>query len=300
MSGPPVEEPEEVDEGAPAWMATFADLMSLLLTFFVLLLSFANMDIQNFQTALGSVKEAMGVQFEHPGDMMGLTSSVVEMSQRESTDKLNTLEQEVQQIFEQMSKEEGSGAEMEVSIGDRGIVVRIKDFVLFEPGGTVLRKEAHGPLLIIAKVTNGLRLPLWVEGHTDNRPISTPRFPSNWELSAGRATAALVFLNRTGKIPRYRMRIAGYAETRPLRSNTTPQGRAENRRVEFVIQAPMNPDEDTRRELLHRAEYVRRKYNLKRRVRSGGPRDIRPQLVPPLPGIPSVPQPSAGSRGPSW
>lgn len=300
MSDLPVEEPEEVDEGAPAWMATFADLMSLLLTFFVLLLSFANMDIQNFQTALGSVKEAMGVQFDHPGDKMGLTSSVVEMSQRESTDKLNTLEQEVQQIFEQMSKEEGVGAEMDVSIGDRGIVVRIKNFILFEPGGTVLRKQAHKPLIIIAKVVNGMRLPLWIEGHTDSQPIRTLRFPSNWELSAGRATAALLFLNSEGKVPRYRMRIAGYAETRPLRSNTTAQGRAENRRVEFVIQKPLNTTEDSRRELLHRAEYVRRKYNLKRSSPPQSARSIRPQLVPPLPAIRTPPPPSAGTRGPAW
>lgn len=253
---------EEADEGAPAWMATFADLMSLLLTFFVLLLSFANMDIKNFQTALGSVREAMGVQFEHPGDRMGLTTSVVELSKRESTDKLQTLENQVSEMFSKIVQEKGVGDKVAVGLGDRGIVVRIENTVLFEPGGTKLTKEAEAPLLVVAEAARELRLPLWIEGHTDNSPIRTPRFPSNWELSAGRAVSTLEFIRTEGKVPKYRMHIGGYADTRPLRSNLTAEGRAKNRRVEFVIIAPLDEEEDERRELLYRANRLAKKYGV--------------------------------------
>lgn len=290
---------DEVEEGAPAWMATFADLMSLLLTFFVLLLSFANMDIQNFQTALGSVKEAMGVQFEHPGDRMGLTTSIVEMSKEESTDKLNTLDQQVTQLFKNLIAARQVEGMVEVELGSRGIVVRIQNVVLFEPGGTTLREAAHAPLMIVADGARELDLPLWIEGHTDNRPISSIRFPSNWELSAGRATSALRFLQDVGKVRKYRMHIAGYADTRPIRSNTTADGRAENRRVEFLFLSPSDRKEDERRELLYRAERMRQKYNLPplelgsaaeeapasttsttTEALPEGPRDIRPKLLP--------------------
>jgi len=307
MSDAPPPPVEEADEGAPAWMATFADLMSLLLTFFVLLLSFANMDVKNFQTALGSVREAMGVQFEHPGDRMGLTTSIIEMSKEESTDKLNTLDSEVAEMFKQLVEARNVQDRVEVELGNRGIVVRIQNMILFEPGGTILRKQAHAPLMVVADAARELDLPLWIEGHTDNRPISTPRFPSNWELSAGRATATLRFLQDSGDVRRYRMHIAGYADTRPLRSNTTADGRAENRRVEFLFQQPADGAEDERRELLFRAERMRKKYNLPARGTPSkrgrqAPVDIRPQLVPPPPSPgappPPPPVPAGRDRGP--
>jgi len=256
--------PEEdiPDEGAPAWMATFADLMSLLLTFFVLLLSFANMDIKNFQTALGSVREAMGVQFEHPGDRMGLTTSVVELSKRESTDKLQTLENQVSEMFAKIVAQKGMADEISVGLGDRGIVIRVKNVVLFEPGGTTLTKAAAAPLTVVGEAARDLGLPLWIEGHTDNTPIRTSRFPSNWELSAGRAVATLHFLQEQANVPKYRMHIAGYADTRPLRSNLTAEGRAENRRVEFVLIQPLDTEEDARRELLYKANKMAKRHGV--------------------------------------
>lgn len=319
---PPPPEPEEADEGAPAWMATFADLMSLLLTFFVLLLSFANMDIKNFQTALGSVREAMGVQFEHPGDRMGLTTSIVELSKRESTDKLHTLDNQVSEMFKKLVQGRGAAEQISVGLGDRGIVVRIKNTVLFEPGGTTLTKEAERPLMVVGDAARELDVPLWIEGHTDNRPIRSARFPSNWELSAGRAVSTLRFLQKEARVPKYRMHIAGYADTRPLRSNVTAEGRSENRRVEFVFIQPLDKEEDKRRELLFRANRMAAKYGLppigsyrgravqmddpnsrapatKPEPSSEAPRGVLPPGVAPS-GRPPRPAPSAASKGPAF
>ena len=238
MSDEMQEEEDEVEEGAPAWMATYSDLATLLLTFFVLLLSFANMDVQHFQNALGSIKEAMGVQHEHPGDRLGLTTSIVELSKRESTDSLDMVEEQIKNMVKAFVKSENLDKQIEVEIGNRGIIVRVTEFVLFDPGEADLRKEAAEPLSAIAALAHEIKLPVWVEGHTDDRPIRTTRFPSNWELSAARATAALMFLHRDQGVPLDRLSIGGYAETRPLEPNDTPAGRARNRRVEFLFVKP--------------------------------------------------------------
>ena len=227
------------DEGGDApWMATFADLSTLLLTFFVLLLSFANMDVVEFQMMLGSVRDAMGVQHQHPGRIMGLTTSVVEFSKRESTNQLDILEQDMVERVREFIKKNKLEDSISVSKGERGVVVQVKDQLLFRGGRARLRKSAHKPLSIIADLSRQVDLPLWIEGHTDNRPIRTRRFPSNWELSAARAAAALRFLVAKEKVAPERIRIAGYADTKPIASNDTAEGRKKNRRVEFVFVRP--------------------------------------------------------------
>lgn len=244
--------PDDGDEdgggGAP-WLATFADLSTLLLTFFVLLLSFANMDVVEFKMMLGSVRDAMGVQHEHPGRIMGLTTSVVEFSKRESTKNLDILEQEMIVKVQQFIQKNNLEGSVTVSQGDRGVIVQVREQLLFRVGRARLRKGAGRALSIIADLSRAVDLPLWIEGHTDDRPIRTLRFPSNWELSAARAAAALRFLTNEKKVDRDRIRIGGYADTKPIASNDTPEGRRKNRRVEFVFVRPAKRElEQARRE----------------------------------------------------
>ena len=229
--------PEEEAVGGAEWMATFADLSTLLLTFFVLLLSFANMDVQNFRVALGSVRDALGVQFEHSGEIMGLTTSVVELSKQESTPHVNLVKADVVTRINKIIKGSEHGDKLEVLVGDRGVVVRVRDQVLFASGSDDLVPEAAGVMNLIADLCEEVPLPIWIEGHTDNSPIQTRRFPSNWELSAARATAAMRFLVENG-VQETRVRVAGYAHVRPLEDNGTVDGRAANRRVEFVFLEP--------------------------------------------------------------
>lgn len=229
------------EEGAPAWMATFSDMTTLLLTFFVLLLSFANLDIENFKTALGSVKEALGVQFEVKGEFEALATTPVELSTHQSSPELPTPEpsdvvEQAEQVRRYISAK-GLAKHIAVLATPRGVVLRIKNLVLFDTGSDELTAGSSTILDVVAELFGRFEGTLSIEGHTDNRPIATERFPSNWELSTARSTAVLRALSgEPYKIDLARMRVAGYAEVQAVADNETEAGRANNRRVEFVFE----------------------------------------------------------------
>jgi chemotaxis protein MotB len=238
LDGDMDDDEEEVEEGAPAWMATFSDMATLLLTFFVLLLSFANMDVVQFRTMMGSVREAFGVQFESPGDFETRADSPVAIVEGGSPDRPSVLAQEATlRRIRQRLREEGLDGVIEVEATERGTALRIRDAVLFESGSDQLREEALPLLTRLAALSAEFTGELSIEGHTDDRPIHTARFPSNWELSAARATAVLRHLAEAEVAPPA-MSIAGYADTRPVADNATAEGRSRNRRVEFIFVGP--------------------------------------------------------------
>ena len=226
---------EEVEEGAPAWMSTFSDMATLLLTFFVLLLSFANMDVVEFRTMMGSVRDAFGVQHETPGDFMARANSPVTVAPGGSPANPSVLENSlaIDRLLHRL-EEEGLETVVDVEATQRGLVLRIRDAVLFPSGSDQLLPAGLPVLTRIAAISTEFTQELAIEGHTDDRPISTARFPSNWELSAARALAVLRHLETTGLAPEA-MSIAGYADTRPVGDNEGDEGRARNRRVEFVF-----------------------------------------------------------------
>jgi len=228
------------DEGAPAWMATFSDMATLLLTFFVLLLSFANMDVENFKVALGSVKDALGVQFEVNGDYEAMATSPVELSTEQSSARLATPEKsdviEEAEEVRRYVRAKNLAKHVAVLATPRGVVLRIKDMVLFDTGSDELRDESKDILQLVAELFEKFDGTLSVEGHTDNRPISTPKFPSNWELSTARSTAVLRELAASYGLQYKRMRVAGYADIQPIDLADTERARAKNRRVEFVFE----------------------------------------------------------------
>ncbi len=231
-----LEEEHECDGGSDAaWMATFADLMSLLLTFFVLLLSFANMDVVRFRVVLGSVRDAFGVQFEHPGDMEAVSTSIIALSKQESSPSLKIMEEIMMlQKVKKFIKESEMENLMEASLTERGVVIRIKGHILFRSGDALLRKGGGDALEPVLKLTRAMPHQLSIEGHTDNKPIKSRKFPSNWELSTARSVSVMRFLVDNGLDPK-RVNVAGYADMRPLESNSTRAGRAKNRRVEFIF-----------------------------------------------------------------
>jgi chemotaxis protein MotB len=227
-------------------MATFSDMATLLLTFFVLLLSFANMDVENFKVALGSVKEAFGVQMEQKGDFEAMSTSPVELSQQQSSAQLVTPKQD--DVVAQAEKIrryvriKGLAKHIAVLATPRGVVLRIKNMVLFDTGSDILRPESVEILKLITDLFSRFEGTLSIEGHTDDKPISTGRFPSNWELSTARSTAVLRALVDTHKLDVTRMRVAGYAAVQPLGDNDTELGRGKNRRVEFVFERLVTVD----------------------------------------------------------
>ena len=231
----------QCEEGAPAWMATFSDLATLMLCFFVLLLSFANMDVQNFRTALGSVKDALGVQFKVNGKFEALSSSPIEMSQNQGSDTLTenkSHDEEVRTLIEAFVAARGiEEVNIEVETDGNIITVRANDFVLFGSGDAELQ-DAGKPLLdAMYELLESFEGEMSVEGHTDNRPISSSVYPSNWELSSARASAVLRYFLSQG-MKAGMIHVAGYSDTRPLANNDTVEGRNRNRRVEFLFELP--------------------------------------------------------------
>lgn len=247
--------------GAPAWMATFADLMSLLLVLFVLLLTFAEMDVIRYKQIAGSVKAAFGFSkqdqlagvIELDGSIVGKSLKaptpdsprvVSEIPQAETpkieiekTDtkeqKAEALEETLESVLENMSLEDQVGLERI----DGEVVIRFPNELAFPSGSSGMTEEFAAILNRLAPVINQTEGEVLVAGHTDNIPVSSSSpYISNWDLSAARATSVLHFLiDQNGTDPR-RMVIQGYGDSRPIASNDTPEGRSENRRVEITIQ----------------------------------------------------------------
>ncbi len=143
---------------------------------------------------------------------------------------------EIRKVLEPLVK----GGQVRVNEGVHGISVEINASVLFAPGEAQLGPPAVRALQAVAEVVAPADFPVTIEGHTDTTPISTPSFPSNWELSAVRASSVVRLFVASGVDPR-RLTAAGYGDQRPIADNSLPEGRARNRRVTILIES-MLPD----------------------------------------------------------
>lgn len=234
------EESETLSEhGSPPWMTSFCDLVVLMLCFFVLLSSFAKMDAGHFRSALGSMQKALGAE------PLDATSSLVHPA-RPSSDAAPPARPRpnaattLSRVREYLATR-GLADRVEVSESERGIVLRAKDRVLFGSADVALDPEGIPILDAVASLCEGFEGHLSVEGHTDDRPIDSRMFPSNWELSGARAAAVVRYLLEAG-VPPSMLHVSGYADTHPVASNASEQGRAQNRRVELVFEHPARDD----------------------------------------------------------
>ncbi len=233
------EDLEKEDSGSPAWMATFSDMSILLLTFFILLLSFANMDLKNFRVALGSVKEALGAPTKNHGGHEAKSELPVPLSSESAADSLVEVERARRENVRQVKafiRKRGMNDMVDVRADPRGVTLRMRNVMLFDAGDAVLKPGGEGVLDMVAEIFDVFDGRLAIEGHTDNTPIRSLRFPSNWELSTARAMAVLRHMAPAGDPRRQRMYVAGYADSRPVTANLTVAGRQKNRRVEFVFE----------------------------------------------------------------
>lgn len=276
--------PEEEKPGIPAWVVTFADLMSLLMCFFVLLLSFSEIDAQKFKQIAGELSKAFGVQREVPAlEIPKGTSPIfdkfspappeptvvnqVKQTTTEERPELETLRSPTDQAIEaaleetrqqQMDKilsvleQAVSEGKVDIAQDRHRIIIRIEEKGSFPSGSAELTWEFEGLLLDMAEVLADIPGQLTVEGHTDNVPIRTDRFASNWNLSAARAAAVANVLLAAGDIDPQRLSVKGLADTWPRVPNDNPANRAKNRRVEIIIDrsGPMEEEVLRLRELL--------------------------------------------------
>jgi chemotaxis protein MotB len=222
----------------PAWLATFADMMSLLLAFFVLLFSFSSIQESKFQAAMASMQGALGVLDTYP--TVPIHDNFEHLPDMQRT--LEGVKKKVEEIKENMEALKRSD-EVKVSRNEEGLAIRLDSRFLFDLSSATLRSEAFEVLDGVMGSLKDLPNEVRVEGHTDNLPIKSSLFPSNWELSAARATAIIRYFESKGMDPR-RMSAVGYGEWRPVVRNDSPENRQKNRRVEIFVDL-LSPSENS-------------------------------------------------------
>ena len=237
----------ECPECLPEWLAAFGDLMSLLLCFFVLLLSMSSMDAKKVSEAIGSLSGAMSVL--EGGTKTEISKQRIQestpiQSQDETSDAVNRIAQAVLDANEMMEK--GHGPTISVEEAQEGFKIELPASLLFKPGQAKIENEdallfLKRVALIIQELPNNLQV--GIQGYSDNVPPGKDSpYVDNWELSTARALSVLKELINDGVDPK-RMFAAGYGEYHPIATNATPKGRAKNRRVEIHFYGDRSDEE---------------------------------------------------------
>ena len=235
------------------WMDTYGDLVTLLLCFFVLLYSFSSIDAEKWQELVGAFTGRTVAAVDQIDPKTAREDAIVV----EGVDKKDDVKEEDQETANVVADEFEdefdalyeairyyiitNGLENKISVNkdDNVIIVRFLEVVLFDSGEASIRedgREVLGHIISIIKENVDAIQMLRIEGHTDNVPIHTYEFDSNWELSMARANAALKVFIESGVIDMEKLSAAAYGEYQPVDTNETPEGRSSNRRVDFVIE----------------------------------------------------------------
>lgn len=251
---------EEDHDNHERWLVSYADFITLLFAFFVTMYAVSRADekkmgsaFESFQKALGSV---IPIAFSHkepgvfPEKDVPIHFSITPIQGGPVENKRMALLKTAEAIHEEIKNiSTVYGPNIQINLADqikfiledRGLVIRISERVFFNSGEASIRQEVKPILNILGQTFEKIPNSIRIEGHTDNIPIQTIRFPSNWELSTERATGIVRYLLNHFQIDPIRLSASGYAEFRPIAPNHTPEGRLQNRRVDFVI---MNEDEN--------------------------------------------------------
>lgn len=221
-------------EGAPAWMTTFADLVTLLLTFFVLLLSMANMEEVKFTEASASIRSAFGAH-SLPAPSKFSIPIIPSPPVSKFTPIQNEMAAKVYKRIQSQLKSDNIPEEVElIKKEDDTIILRINDTILFKKGSSTVSPTAYPTLRNLADIIRPLPMRLRIEGHTDSTPVSKRKI-GNWNLSTDRAVSIMRFFKRGNLLPLDRMSAIGYGADRPIAPNTNEANMAKNRRVDFVL-----------------------------------------------------------------
>ncbi|MBW1993143.1 MAG: OmpA family protein [Deltaproteobacteria bacterium] len=220
------------------WIVTFADLMTLLLVFFVLLYSISTLNLEKFKNAIKSIQVSLGETNPRIGllDLVNVPEAKDMNFVIENLTGLRSREQEMIKTINEFIDGKNQSENIIVYSKAGKIIIQVRGKVLFGSGSAKFN-EAAIPILdeIIDIIQTYPEYNVNIKGHTDDIPISNKQYPSNWELSAIRATTVLKHLISGGVDP-LRLTATGYAELFPIVPNDTPENRARNRRVEFVLE----------------------------------------------------------------
>lgn len=240
------------NSGAPKWMVTYSDMVTLILVFFVLLFSMSQIDMIKFEAVSESFRNRVifdflpsAIPMDHPsGDMDHAQSGKSTNEFKSSTDlpgradeddedgdSLQSLMLEVEDFLDENELNNVISANRT----ERGVVLALQESVLFDTGEAEILDSGKPFLLQISTLLSEISNDVKVEGHTDSRPINSFRYPSNWELSGARASSVIRFLLNESDLDQSRFSFTGYGDTRPVKPNDTHENMQKNRRVELVI-----------------------------------------------------------------
>ncbi|MEG9297170.1 flagellar motor protein MotS [Mangrovibacillus sp. Mu-81] len=238
----------EQKSNAPRWMVTFSDLITLILVFFILLFSMSQIDIVKFQAIADSFQQKQILEFypsviplEESSDESEIETNEEIEDTREQRDRdLQELLTEIQDYL----KENKLSDIVVATRTERGVVLVLQEQALFDSGESAILGSSYPFLNKVGNLLSQIPNFVKVEGHTDNRPISTDKFPSNWELSSARASSVIRYLTGIENLDPKRFIAVGYGDTRPIAPNDTAENLQKNRRVEIIVTDPAYEEEE--------------------------------------------------------
>ena len=229
------------------WVISYADFVTMLLALFMVMFATSHMgatkvkdvnkSIQKVFTNQTVIQETKNLQNEENVknvETQTKEQNILEESGKTILDGKDGILDSAQ-VMEQIKQDLDVNTSIKVLKSDRGVVIRLNDTMLFDPGSAIIKSEAMNTLQKIASTLEKFQNPIVIEGHTDSMPIRNERYPSNWELSTARATNIIKYMTDKYKFPPSRLSAVGYGEYMPIEQNTTPQGRAKNRRVDIIV-----------------------------------------------------------------
>jgi chemotaxis protein MotB len=240
---------DDEHENHERWLVSYADFITLLFAFFVVMYAISQVNEGKYRVLSDTLSSAfrnipgssVGAQVAvNPNAPMPMAIPVrkqlpglkTDENQRHKKERMRSMAKEINEALAPLVKE----GQVRITEGALGITVDINASVLFAPGDARLDIGAIQALTAVARILAPTDFPVTVEGHTDNTPINTPQFPSNWELSGMRASSVVRLFIDNGVDPR-RMTATGHADQRPVDDNATPEGRSRNRRVAITIES---------------------------------------------------------------
>ena len=239
------------------WVISYADFVTMLLALFMIMFATSHMGENKVKDVNQSIEKVFTQKTISEKTQEQIEASTEEQNTQTQTtvknietkaDKPQVFESstnsildggdgilEASRVMEQIKEDINTETSIKVLRTNKGIVIRLNDTMLFDPGSDIIKAEAIATLEKIADSVAKFQNPIVIEGHTDSMPIMTSRFPSNWELSTARATNIIKYLIQQKKLPPSRLSAVGYGEYMPIEDNNTPQGRAKNRRVDIIV-----------------------------------------------------------------
>ena len=216
------------DINTNGWMDTYADTITLLLTFFILLYSISAVDSEKLQ----ELSEALQFSLTGKQSVKQLESlDDIKVDIEKESNKYEDLAKKLNEIIDKNSLTEV----IKIREEDRGIVLQVDESILFDPGKAEIKESSFDILDTISKIIEETDNDIVAEGHTDNVPINNEKYKSNWELSTDRALNIVKYFIENKKINPVRLSVKGYGEYNPIAPNDTPENRSKNRRVDILV-----------------------------------------------------------------